>query len=278
MSDHAAQPTHDPAASRVRRRVDAAKGRYRGSWLEDLMEQLKVLDFFDRTTVIGAELLWSALPFLIILSSLANDRIDDDISRHIGLDSQGAHIVRGLFRNHPTHAIEPIVSGLIFTFAGIVAVVASIQVAYERLYGHEHRGWRDLPRYVAWVGLLLGLLVIEGIVNSPLRAAGGKVLEDVLMFVMATLFFAWTIRFLLHGKVAWGDVMPPALATAVLWVVLAVFSSAYFSSMVVSDSRIYGTIGVVFSFLTWFILIASVIVLGAACGAVWRNRRAAVLD
>ena len=33
-----------------------------------------------------------------------------------------------------------------------------------------------------------------------------------------------------------------------------------------------GAIGVVFTFLTWFILIGGVIVLGAAVGAVWQQR------
>ncbi len=80
---------------------------------------------FDWTTIFGAELLWSALPFIILLGSLANERIDDDLSRHIGLNSQGAHIVRSLFRNSPTHALVPIATGLLFAFAGVIAVVSS---------------------------------------------------------------------------------------------------------------------------------------------------------
>jgi uncharacterized BrkB/YihY/UPF0761 family membrane protein len=50
-------------------------------------------------------------------------------------------------------------------------------------------------------------------------------------------------------------------------------SSAYFSSVVIEDSRTFGSIGVVFTLLTWFILIGSVIVLGAARGTVWQQRR-----
>jgi membrane protein len=72
--------------------------------------------------------------------------------------------------------------------------------------------------------------------------------------------------------VAWRRVIRPALVTAVLWLVLAIFSSAYFSSVVIDDSKTYGTIGVVFTLLTWFILIGSVIVLGTAGGVVWQHR------
>jgi membrane protein len=95
-----------------------------------------------------------------------------------------------------------------------------------------------------------------------------------LELVVVTIFFAWTIHFLLAGRVPWRAVIRPALVTSVLWLALGLFSAAYFSGVVTDDSRTYGTIGVVFSFLTWFILIGGVIVLGAACGAVWQRRAA----
>ena len=52
-----------------------------------------------------------------------------------------------------------------------------------------------------------------------------------------------------------------------------VFSSVYFSSAIISDSRLYGTIGVVFTLLTWFIAIGAVIVPGAVAGATWDQRK-----
>jgi membrane protein len=257
---------------RARRQVGAARARYEGSWVGDIVTQLKALHFFDWTTIFGAELLWSALPFIIVLSSLANTRIDDDLSRHIGLNGRGAHIVETLFRNTPSHAVVPIVTGLLFSFAGIVAVVASLQVVYERLFDQDHRGWRDLPRYVLWAVVVIGLLAAEGIIEHPERRAAGPVVQALLTFVIATIFFFWTMHFLLDGRVPWRRLVRPALVTALLWVALAFFSSLYFSTTVIDDSKTYGTIGVVFTFLTWFILIGCVIVLGAACGAVWEAR------
>jgi membrane protein len=123
-----------------------------------------------------------------------------------------------------------------------------------------------------WVAVVLGLLVAEGIVGHPERRLAGPVLQALLTFVIATGFFFWTMHFLLDGRVPWHRFVRPALLTAVLWVALGVFSSLFFSTTVVDDSKTYGTIGVVFTFLTWFILIGSVVVLGAACGAVWEVR------
>src|SRR5947209_11750236 len=113
------------AEGRRRRWLNAARGRYQGSLFQAIVAQLKALHFFEWTTIFGAELLWSALPFIILLSSLANERVDDDLSRHIGLNGQGAQIVEHLFRHRPAHATIAILSGLLFSFAGSIAVVCS---------------------------------------------------------------------------------------------------------------------------------------------------------
>jgi membrane protein len=265
-------PSDEDGPPLGRRRLDIARDRYDRSWLHDLLVQLNALDFFEWTIVFGAELLWSALPFILLLSSLANERIDDDLSRHIGLDIQGAHIVSGLFRSSPSHAVVPVVTGLLFCFAGVIAVVSSLQTVYEKLFGQEHRRWRDFPRYVVWVATLLGLLVLEGSVSASERNAIGAVGQAILTFAAAFVFFAWTMHFLLAGRVPWHLLVRPAIVTGLLWLALAYFSSLYFSSVVIDDTKTYGTIGVVFTFLTWFVMIGAVIVLGAASGAVWQQR------
>jgi len=48
-----------------------------------------------------------------------------------------------------------------------------------------------------------------------------------------------------------------------------VFSSVCFPSAIISGSRLYGTLGVVFSLMTWFIAIGAVIVPGVVAGAPW---------
>jgi membrane protein len=260
------------AEGRARRLLNAARARYEGSWLQAIAAQLKALRVFDWTTIFGAELLWSALPFIILLSSLANERIDDDLSRHIGLNRQGAHIVQHLFRHSPAHATIAILTGLLFSLAGSIAVVSSLQLLYERVFDQQHRA-RDFPRLVIWVGVFLAAAIAEVVIGGPVRTAAGPAAQGLLGFVVVTVLFGWTMHFLLAGRVPWRFVIRPALVSGLLWVVLSVFSSIYFSTTVVDDSKTYGTIGVVFTFLSWFILIGFVIVLGAAGGAVWQQRR-----
>jgi membrane protein len=249
--------------------------RYRESWVEDVVADLKVLDVGNAIVVFGAGMLMSVLPLMILVGALANERIDDDLSRHIGLNRHGATIVQGLFRKTPPHSATPIVLGLIVGLAGTMAVVSSLQVIYERVFDQDHRGWRDLPRFIVWVAVLFGVLIAIGSYDNPLRREFGPIVRGVVTFAVLTVFFLWTMHFLLAGRVHWRELIRAAFVTALLWLGLAIFSSFYFSSAIISEHRLYGTLGVVFILLVWFIAIGAVVMLGAACGAVWQKRVAA---
>jgi membrane protein len=261
-------------ADRARQRLAGALRRFEGSWLQDLSTRLTAIDFGNAIVLFGASLLLCALPLIILLSSAADERIDDDLSRHIGLNGRGTHIMEGLFRKTPTHVAGPIILGLIIAFVGTVTVAGSLQVIYERAFDQKHRGWRDLSRFVVWVVVLLGALVGEGSVDIPLQRAVGAVGRDVVSFVGVTIFLWWTMHFLLAGRLRWNQLIRPALVTGLFWLGFALFSSLYFSSALISEHKLYGTLGVVFILMTWFIAIGAIIVLGAACGAVWQERKA----
>lgn len=227
----------------VRQRLATARRRLEGSWLGDLGTRLGAIDFGSAIVLFGASLLLSALPLIILLSSAANERIDDDVSRHIGLDGRGAHIMEELFRKTPTHAASPIVLGLIIAFAGTVTVASSLQVIYERAFDQKRRGWRDLWRFVVWVVVLLGALILEGSIDIPVRRAVGAVGRDVVSFAGVTVFLWWTMHFLLAGRVRWLKLIRPALVSGLFWLGFALFSSLYFSSALISEHKLYGTLG-----------------------------------
>jgi membrane protein len=258
---------------RARALADAARGRFEGSPAQAFVRQLGALDFVNTSVLFGAALLTSVLPFIILLSALANHRIDSELSRHIGLNREGALVVSQLFRSSPAHPVAEIVTALTFAAAGTMAVAGSLQVIYERVFGLEHRGWKDVPRFVIWAGVLFGVLVAESVISDPVHAAVGPAGQGVVTYAGVTAFFWWTMHFLLAGRVRWRHLVRPAILTALLWMGLELFSAAYFSSAVVSDSRLYGTIGVVFSLMVWFIAIGVVIVLGAVAGATWNQHK-----
>jgi len=263
----------DPRPASDRRLIVAARGRLQGSFVQDFAARLKALDFVTWIVVFGASLMFSVLPLIILLSALADHRVDVDVTRHLGLNSQGAQIIRGLFHYSPTRPLSSIITAIIIGFAGTLVVAGSLQTLYERVFEQEHRGWRDVGRFVVWIIILGCALTVEAILDGPVRTNAGPLVRSLLSLVGAMLFFAWTMHFLLAGRMPWRRLLRPAVATALAWLGLGVFSSIYFSSTIVSDTKIYGTIGAVFTLLTWFIAIGAIIFLGAVAGATWQGRR-----
>jgi membrane protein len=217
----------------------------------------------------GAALLISVLPFLILLSSLANHHIDTDLSRHIGLNHEGALIVSHLFRPSPAQPVAAMVIALILAVAGTMSVASSLQVIYERVFGQRHRGWRDVLRFATWAAVMFGFLVADSVISDAVHTVAGPAGQGLVTYVGVAAFFWWTMYFLLAGRVPGRRLVRPAILTALLWIGLELFSAVYFSGSIVSDSRLYGTIGVVFSLMIWFIAIGVVVVLGAVAGATW---------
>jgi membrane protein len=279
------QPNHpdpQPAAQRettrsrhaVNEALAAARARFEGSAAQSFVGQLKALEFSNQAMLFGAGLLVSLLPFLILLSAFASNRIDDDISLRLGLDRRASGIVDHLFTSSPASLNAATATSLVFVAAGTLAVASSLQQIYEKVFHQDHRGMRDLYRLLIWTVALCLVVAFESMAGRPVRNAfaGGWLVELVTLAIM-TPFFWWTMHFLLAGRVPWRKLLPSAIATGVFFTGLGVFSKFYFSATIISDTKTYGAIGAVFSITTWLIAIGAVLILGAAAGAAWEGRR-----
>ena len=223
----------------------------------------------------GAGLLVSLLPFVILLSAFASQRIDDDISLRLGLDRKAAGIMDRLFTTAPATLNVATATSLVFLVFGMLAVASSLQQIYEKVFGQDHHGgWRDLWRLLTWIVVLVVVVVAASLAERPVSAAAaGGWLAPLVTVAIMTPFFWWTMHFLLAGRVRWRTLLPSAIITGVFRSGLGVFSKFYFSETIISDSKTYGTIGAISGIMTWFIAIGAVIILGAVAGAVWEDRR-----
>ena len=272
--DHLPAATRElPGLTGPRRWAAAAQARYQGSLAQAVAVELKTLDFTQQIVLLGAGLLVSLLPFLILLSAFASHRIDDDIALRLGLNQRASGIVGHLLTSSPAVLNVATFTSLLFVTAGTLAVASSLQQIYEKAFRQDHRGMRDMYRLAIWTVVLCAAVALESVVGRPVRdLPGGVVWAEFVTFAVMTPFFWWTMHFLLAGRVSWRKLFLSAIATGAFYVGLGVFSKFYFSSTIISDSRTYGTIGAIFGILTWLIAIAAVIILGAVTGVVWDSR------
>jgi membrane protein len=236
--------------------------------------RLKVLDFASQAMLFGAGLLVSLLPFVILLSAFAGQRVDDDISLRLGLDRRAAGIMDHLFTSAPATLTAATATSLVFLIAGMLAVASSLQQIYEKVFRQDHRGLRDVYRLVTWIVVLGVVVVAESLAERPMSSvAAGGWLAPLVTVAITTPFFWWTMHFLLAGWVPWRTLLPSAIITGIFYGGLGVFSRFYFSETIISDSKTYGTIGAIFGIVTWLIAIGAVIILGAVAGTVWEDRK-----
>jgi membrane protein len=194
-------------------------------------------------------------------------------ARRLGLNHQAAADVSHLFSSSSSTANAVTGAGyLVFILSGIAAATA-LQQLYERAFEVDSRGMKDVPRRVVWLGLLIAAGLLAAWAFPHLRSSAGPVLLAIIGLAALTLFWWLTMWLLLAGRISWRDLFPAAVATAVFWVGMEVVFSFTFSGMVTSNQHKYGSIGVVFSLMSWLIAIGVVVILGAAVGVVWHERR-----
>jgi membrane protein len=261
-------------AGRVRRAAGWGKAKYAGSWAQDLCRRLAALDVINQGMVFAATLLLCLFPFLIVVSALAGRSMAAALARFTGLTGQAAADVGHLFA--PTAATAGAVTGtasMVFFVVGGIAAATALQQIYERVFDLPHRRVADLPRRLAWLALLMGTLLLTGWARPGLRHVGGPVLLAAAGLVWATGFWWLTMRILLGSRVSRRALLPAACATGVLYVAMEVFFSLLFSAMVISNDATYGPIGIIFALVSYLIAIGVVVILGAAVGLVWQDRR-----
>jgi len=270
----AAQRDTPPSRPAGHTALARARARFEGSLAQSFLRRLQALDFADQAILFGAGLLVSLLPLVILLSAFASHRINEDISLRLGLDRQAAGIMNHLFTAAPATLNTATATSLVFLVFGMLAVASSLQQIYEKVFGQDHHGgWRDLWRLLTWIVVLGGAVVARTLAEGPVSTVpGGGWLAPLVTVAITPPVFWWTMHFLLAGRVRWRALLPSAIVTGVFYGGLDVFSRFYFSSTIISDSKTYGTIGAIFSIMTWFIAIGAVIILGAVAGAVWEDR------
>src|SRR5262249_51733081 len=227
------RPNRRPAAPRAtkppaqfgRKAVAAARDRYQGSLAQGLVTQLGALGFVDQIMLFGAGLLVSLLPFLILLSAFASNRVDDDIALRLGLKRQASGVMAPLLPSAPATLNAAAVTSLLFVAAGTLAVAGSLQQIYEKVFGQEHRGLRGAYRLLIWVVALCLVVALETVAGRPVRDAwAGAGLVELVTFAIWAPFFWWSMHFMLASRVPWRRLLPSAVFTGAFYVGLGVFS------------------------------------------------------
>lgn len=212
------------------------------------------------------------VPLLIVVAAAAplNGRTFPEWAiGGLGLSGQAATAVNHLFG--PTNRVLSTTTALGLAVLAVfgLSFVSVVQTGMARVWELPAARLLSVWRQAVWLAVLVGLLLVgsdllallhDGWFITSLRwcaTAGGS-----------TLFFWWTPRFLLEGRVPWRGLLPGAIFTVIGLVGLRIFSAYIFSPLIVSSAVTYGTIGAVLIVVSWLIGIGFVIFGAALVGRV----------
>lgn len=229
------------------------------------------MDFLNQAMLMAATLLLCAVPFLLIVAALAGRSATSGLAHRMGLSRQASDDVGQLFTS--SSATSNAVTGLSWAFfilAGLAAASA-VQQLYQRIFDVAPRLARDRLCALVWLAVTVGCLSLAPLVTPGLRTSG-PALFFVVALVMLVGFWWFSMWLLLAGRLSWRRLLLCGVATGACWAGMVAVFSVIFSGMIVSYDRKYGAIGVVFAFMSFFIAIGVVLILGAVLGLVWQER------
>ncbi|CAI7975494.1 membrane protein [Frankia sp. Hr75.2] len=269
-------------ADRLRRRFGhlaekarLIRARLRNAAVEDLTSRLRQGDLINSSMSLAALILMMFFPFIIALAALSPLRpggAAEIIIRRMGLNQDAAEAVERLFtpQDGTVHSGWTVV-GALWLILGGLTLAATVQSVYVQVFRVQPLGLRGIPAQVVWLCELIVFLAGATGAGALLTSTTTGQICYGLLSTTGMLFLLWIgIRVLTLGRLGWREAWPAAAFTTVGLTGLGVVSRFTFSASIVTNERSYGSIGVVFTILSWLIGFGVVLTGGAIVG-MWYN-------
>ncbi len=263
-----------PKARAWRDKGAGAAARVKTGPVGTFWSRLSAVDFMNSALMFAGLFLVCFFPFLAVVDAATGRNTQKTITDRLGLNAQASHDVDALISagNQTISALSVLSAIVLVLFA--IGIPGVLQAWYEKVYHQQapYGGLRQFTRKLIWLAVFLAYIWLEALTGQQAGPAGGRLLTFVGEFAIAVLFWWWTVRFLLDGRISWRALFPAALATGFCLTGLAVFSLLLFSGSITSGETSYGPIGVVLVLLYYLIGAGVCLLLGAVFGQMWNER------
>jgi membrane protein len=188
----------------------------------------------------------------------------------LGLSGQAAETLLDAFQAAERTRRGATIIGFVTLLWSGLGVVATAEAVINAAWQAKGRGLVGKLNALAWVGGAGTLLLVSiGLTSLANVLPGPAAIPTVLIgLVLDALLFLWTFRQLANVSVGWRDHLPGAIVGAVGFGLLKLVGAVYVPRLVASSSALYGSIGVVFAVLAWFVLGARLLMYASAYNVV----------
>ncbi|MFJ5613423.1 YhjD/YihY/BrkB family envelope integrity protein [Streptomyces sp. NPDC093221] len=240
--------------------------------ITELTARLLSVNLLDAGTRLAAQLFLTAVPLLFVVAAFAPKTVRDQLvstARNVfGLTGASDEQLRQVYSANGGDLRQTIgVIGVLMALLSATACSRAMARVCERAWGLPRASVRvAVWRWVVWIAAWMVALVLQG----PLRDGFGVGLWVglPLTFLADVLVWWWTQRLLLSKRVAWLPLLPGAILTALAMTALSVTARLYMPTALNRSLANYGSLGSVFTMLSWLIAICAVLTFTITAGAV----------
>ncbi|MBO7934542.1 YihY/virulence factor BrkB family protein [Streptomyces sp. S9] len=250
-----------------------ARAEARVPLITHLMSHVLSVNVLDSATRLAAQTFLTAVPLLFVVASIApqdmRERFVDSVRDVFGLTGSADAQLRQAFLGDESGEFLQ-TTGFVSSLLVLISATACSR-AMQRLC---ERAWR-LPgaaarvaawRWLAWLAAWLVMIGFQDVLRNGFGL--GLWLGLPLLLVADVGLWWWTQHLLLTGRVPWAPLLPGALLTGAALSVLTSTATLYVPRALNHSLAAYGSLGAVFTLLSWLITLCVVIALCVTAGAV----------
>ncbi len=266
-----------------------------GYWLRLLPRAVKAT-FNEQTSLYAASLGYytfiSLFPLLLLsvaLGSLWFDPLwaEGKITAQLDLVAPGLSEMLGQNLESIVSARGPISGLAVILLMWAASNIFNVLVhSMDNVWGLERgrNGWQRRGLALLMVMIFSALLLvgstIEGFVVTVINSLLPEELQELRPYTnqlwaafVSILLFAVLYRVLPHKKLAWRDVLPGAVAAALVWELLKRAFLAFIDVYLSRSNLVYGSLATVIAFLTWTWVSGIIFLFGAHLNVVYYESR-----
>lgn len=253
---------------RIRRIADYLLGTWLGRVGLGFAWSLQRIEIFDRSMAVAAQLFTSVFPVLIMMASWFGNADSVLVDTFNMPQEAGTAVTDSLDDGGST--TFGIIGGII-----VLASATSLSRALARAYAiiwSIPRPKSNIASAWRWVAVVLGLAIMVVVLRRMHSVTDAIPPAELWTIVLiALLYFAMGVLvpwILLKGVVTLRAVMTGAALFAVVMILVRPFSNVWLPHALEASAVRYGSIGVAFTYLAWFYIIAWIYLAAAVLGQV----------
>jgi len=247
--------------------VRSAWDRVKRSQLAQAWVELEALGFIRSSFQFAGLFVLSFIPFLLLVSALIGSDLAHGLVERSGFGPKAARDVTSLFRHTGAGVVSQSVIGIVLIVVGADGVASIVQSWYAKVFGETVPTLHAVARRAWWLGGVVGFISLQVVIGRRFGPLGGPIATGILQFLLATLFWWWSLHTLLAGRVAWRRLLAGGVATSLCYSGVGLYLAFFGGGSIVSNEHTYGPIGTVMTLLEALIGLGVAVHLGAAVGA-----------